>query len=173
MQTKPSRPAHRALNPFVQRHQADVMGILHAFDRLRFQGSLRYLYCQEIFEEYLSQAKVLYKDFKQYATGVTAAICARAEQLARSLKRPFAYLSSPSLSKEELAQDLVGQDRIREGLVAVLRCVEPCRTYKMRGNYRTKMLEPVWNGASACTCTSTCSTPAWACSTCACRPGFR
>jgi len=118
------------------------MGILHAFDRLRFQGSLRYLYCREIFEEYLSQAKVLYKDFKQYATGVTAAICARAEQLARSLKRPFAYLNSPSLSKEELAQDLVRQDRIREGLVAVLRCVEPCRTYKMRGNYQTKMLEP-------------------------------
>ena len=26
--------------------------------------------------------------------------------------------------------------------MAVFRCVEPCRTYKMRGNYQTKMLEP-------------------------------
>ena len=33
------------------------MGILHSFDRLRLQGSLRYLYCAKIFEEYLSQAK--------------------------------------------------------------------------------------------------------------------
>ena len=43
------------------------MGILHSFDRLRLQGSLRYLYCAEIFEEYLSKAKVLCKDFKQHA----------------------------------------------------------------------------------------------------------
>ena len=47
------------------------MGILHSFDRLRLQGSLRYLYCEEIFEEYLSKAKVLFKDFKKFATGLT------------------------------------------------------------------------------------------------------
>jgi hypothetical protein len=28
------------------------MGILHSFDRIRIQGSLRYLYCADIFEEY-------------------------------------------------------------------------------------------------------------------------
>jgi hypothetical protein len=29
------------------------MGILHALDRVRFQGSLRCLYHQELFREYL------------------------------------------------------------------------------------------------------------------------
>jgi hypothetical protein len=52
-------------NLFIEKHQKDVMGILHSFDRLRLQGSLRYLYCAKIFEEYLSKAKVLRKDFKQ------------------------------------------------------------------------------------------------------------
>src|SRR5688572_10471680 len=142
MQKKTSAPSHRVLNPFIEKHQKDVMGILRSFDRLRFQGSLRYLYCAEIFGEYLSKAKVLFKDFKTFATGLTAEVCQSAEQLARSLGRPFLYLASSALSKEEEAQKIAQRDGIKEGLVAVLRCVEPCRTYKMRGNYQTKMLEP-------------------------------
>jgi len=142
MQNKPSAPANHVLNPFIEKHRKDVMGILHSFDRLRLQGSLRYLYCTEIFEEYLSKAKVLFKDFKQFATGLTAEVCQSAEQLAQSLGRPFTYFGSSRTSKEEEAQKIAERDGIKEGLVAVLRCVEPCRTFKMRGNYQTKMLEP-------------------------------
>ena len=142
MKKNSSAPTHRVLNPFIERHQKDVMGILHSFDRLRLQGSLRYLYCRDVFEGYLNKAKVLCKDFKKFATGLTAEVCQSAEQLARSLKRPFTYLASSALSKEEEAQRICRQDKIKEGLVAVFRCVEPCRTYKMRGNYQTKLLEP-------------------------------
>jgi hypothetical protein len=142
MQKNSSAPTGRVLNPFIERHQKDVMGILHSFDRLRLQGSLRYLYCRDVFEEYLSKAKVLCKDFKKFATGLTAEVCQAAEQLAQTLGRPFTYLASSALSKEEEAQKIVLRDRVKEGLVAVFRCVEPCRTYKMRGNYQTKMLEP-------------------------------
>jgi hypothetical protein len=142
MQKKTSAPTNHVLNPFLEKHRKDVMGIIHCFDRLRFQGSLRYLYCRDIFEEYLSKAKVLFKDFKTFATGLTAEVCQNAEQLAQTLGRPFTYLSSSGLSKEEEAQEIVRRDGIKEGLVAVFRCVEPCRTYKMRGNYQTKMLEP-------------------------------
>ena len=142
MQNNPSAPAHPAGNPFLEKHQKDILGVLHAFDRLRLQGSLRYLYCAEIFETYLRQAKVLCKDFKQFAKGLTEAVCQSAARLAQSLQRPFTYVNSSALSKEELARDLAQRDHIQEGLVAVLNCVEPCRTYKMRGNYQTKLLEP-------------------------------
>lgn len=118
------------------------MGILHCFDRVRLQGSLRYLYCPEAFGKYLGQAKVLYKDFKQFATKLTAEVCQAAEHLARELGRPFTYLSSSGISKEKEAQSIVLRDHIQEGLVAIFRCVEPCRTFKMRGNYQSKMLEP-------------------------------
>ena len=80
--------------------------------------------------------------FKQFATGLTDEVCQGAERLAQSLKRPFTYLSSSTLSKEELARQIAERDGIKEGLVAIFRCVEPCRTYKMRGNYQTKKLEP-------------------------------
>jgi len=142
MQKKNTTPANHVPNLFIQKHQKDVMGILHSFDRLRLQGSLRYLYCTDVFKEYLSKAKVLYKDFKGFATGLTNEICQSAQSLAQSLKRPFIYLSSSAISKEEEARKLAQRNRIKEGLVAIFRCVEPCRTYKMRGNYQTKMLEP-------------------------------
>ena len=142
MQNKASTSTHRVPNPFIAKHQKDVMGILHCFDRLRLQGSLRYLYCSEIFVEYLNRAKVLFKDFKAFATGLTEEVCQGAQQLARSLGRPYVYFASSRTSKEEEAQRLAARDKVREGLVAVLSCVEPCRTYKMRGNYQTKMLEP-------------------------------
>ena len=113
MKNKASAPANRALNPFIERHRKDVMGILHSFDRLRFQGSLRYLYCAEIFEEYLSKAKVLFKDFKKFATGVTDEVCQNAEQLARSLGRPSLYFGSTTISKETAAQKIAQRDRIK------------------------------------------------------------
>src|SRR5205823_12242044 len=137
METKTTTPTDHVLNPFIEKHRKDVMGILHSFDRLRLQGSLRYLYCQHVFEMYLSRAKVLFKDFKKFATGLTAEVCQTAEQFAKSLGRPYRYLASSALSKEEEARDILRRDKIKEGLVAVFGCVEPCRTYQMRGNYQT------------------------------------
>lgn len=142
MKKERSARTHHVPNPFLEKHQKDVMGILHSFDRLLLQGSLRYLYCRDVFEEYLSKAKVLCKDFKGFATGLTAEVCQSAQELSQSLKRPFLYLSSSALSKQQEAQRICREDNIKEGLVAVFRCVEPCRTYKMKGNYQTKLLEP-------------------------------
>lgn len=139
---KTSAPANHAPNAFIAKHQKDVMGILHSLDRIRFQGSLRYLYSLEIFEEYLSKARVLFKDFKRYAEGITAQVCQTAQELAKSLGRPYQYLASSQISKEQQAQSLIQKEGLKEGLVALFSCVEPCRTYRMRGNYQTKMLEP-------------------------------
>lgn len=138
---KPATPTNPVLNPFIEKHQKDVSGILHCFDRLRLQGSLRYLYCKDIFEEYLSKAKVLFKDFKNYATGLTDKVCQDAKDLAKAQGRPYLYLNSSAISKEEKVRDIIRRDNIKEGLVAVLSCVEPCRTYRARGNPQTKMLE--------------------------------
>jgi hypothetical protein len=72
---------------------------------------------------------------------LTAEVCQDAAELARSLGRPFVYLSSPGIAKEEAAREIIRREKIQEGLVAVFRCVEPCRTYKAQGNHQTKMLD--------------------------------
>ena len=44
MQKNTSANSDGVLNPFVQKHQGDVMGVLRGFDRLRLAGTLRALY---------------------------------------------------------------------------------------------------------------------------------
>jgi hypothetical protein len=141
MKSKSPSATNRALNPFLQQHQDKVMGILHGLDRVRFQGSLRYLYRQEIFQQYLYELKVLWKDFKAFACGLTRRVHQSAVELAKAAGRPYRYLRSTNIAKEELIQDLLKQDPVREGLVAVLSCVEPCRTYRVYGNRKTQKLE--------------------------------
>lgn len=138
---KESSLASRAPNAFIAKHSEKVTGVLHCLDRVRFQGSLRALYQPEIFQHYLLELKVLWKDFKEFACGLTARVHQRAMDLAKASSRPYRYLPSSQISKEELIREIVLKDKIQEGLVAVLSCVEPCRTYKVYGNRQTKKLE--------------------------------
>src|SRR5688572_32285209 len=109
---------------FVERHKSDVIGVLHGWDRLRLQGTLRSLYYQPVMEEYLWQSKVLWKDFKRFATDLTGRVRGAAEKLAVGQRRPMIYLPSSRTRKEEVACQIQQRDKVRRGLIAVLSCVE-------------------------------------------------
>jgi hypothetical protein len=126
---------------FVQRYQSDVIGVLHGWDRLRLQGTLRSLYYAPVMEQYLRKAGVMWKDFKTFATTLTGRIRRAAEELAKQQQRPMIYLASSRASKEEEARQIQKRDRIKTGLIAIMSCVEPCRRWSMRGNQATKKLE--------------------------------
>ena len=128
-------------NPFIQRHQADVIGVLHGWDRLRLQGTLRSLYHPSVMEYYLQRAGVLWKDFKTFAVGLTDRIRQAAVALAEKHQRPVIYLPSSRTKKEQVALEVKERQRVRSGLVVVLSCVEPCRTWFARGNRATQKLE--------------------------------
>ena len=128
-------------HPFVQRHQADVIGVLHGWDRLRLQGTLRSLYHPPVMEYYLKKAGVLWKDFKTFATGLTDRLRQAAATLAIERHRPMIYLPSSRSDKEAAARQIQQRDGVRAGLVAVFSCVEPCRTWFARGNRATQKLE--------------------------------
>lgn len=126
---------------FVHAHQSDVIGVLHGFDRLRLQGTLRSLYHPEVMVYYLRRAGVLWKDFKTFATDLTDRVRQAAVQLAQTHQRPVIYLPGSSTSKEDVARQIAARDHLTSGLVAVLSCVEPCRTWFARGNRATQKLE--------------------------------
>src|SRR5438128_6027017 len=126
---------------FVGRHARDVIGVLHGWDRLRLQGTLRSLYYQPVMEEYLRQAGVLWKDFKTFATPLGARVRQAAVDLAARHHRPMIYLNSSRTRKEDEARKIQQRDKIELGLIAVFSCVEPCRTWFLRGNRMTRKLE--------------------------------
>lgn len=141
MQKKTSTTLDSVQNPFIQQHQADVIGTLHGFDRLRFSGTLRALYHPPVMEKYIQKTGFLMKDFKELVLQITGKIKAATQQIAERAQRPLVYLSSSQVRKEQYARDIAQRDNITSGLIAILSCVEPCRTYTVGGNRRTKMLE--------------------------------
>jgi hypothetical protein len=62
---------------------------------------------------------------------------------AEALRRPMKYPASAGESKEEVARGIAAREKIEEGLVGMLSCVEPCRTFEVYGNPEMRKLELV------------------------------
>src|SRR2546425_3657220 len=125
---------------FLTRHRDRITGSITGFDRILFRGSLRSICYREGMDIFLSSQRVLYKDFRTFVQKLSAGIKARAEQLAQQAGRPFVYLSSAQESKEEIARRIQRRDRVPEGLICVLSCVEPCQTFGIRRDREKKEL---------------------------------
>ena len=117
---------------FLQKFGGIVLGVLCGFDRLVFKGKLRQLYSPNGMNCYCSANHVLRKEFKAHAKEVTERVLqASLVDKAKSLGR-FRYLNSSQLSKEEVAREIAAEHSVKEGLVCVLQCVEPCWTFDLK-----------------------------------------
>ena len=87
------------------------------------------------------------KDFSRFAGGITNQAKQAMNQIAEKTNRPLIYLNSSQISKEEEAKKIATKDGIRDGLVAILTCVEPCMFYRVRGG-PTKQKNPFGFGTT-------------------------
>jgi len=92
-------------------------------------------------ESYLSVCHILLKDFAQLVQKTTEAVKARAKALAEKTGRPFVFIPSSRISKEEMARKIAARDRVTEGLICILNTVEPCYSFAVCGNRQTKKIE--------------------------------
>jgi hypothetical protein len=117
-----------------------VCGVLHGFDRLVFNGHLRQLCYTQGMDYFLWTNQVLLKDFETYAKERTAELIDGSLTEARRLARPSLYLESTKIDKEKEALRIAKRDKVKDGLICVLKCVEPGRTYEVRGDHEQKKL---------------------------------
>jgi hypothetical protein len=126
---------------FLQRFGPLVLGVLMGFDRYRFRGSKRKLCYAKGVMTYLSCTSVLLKTFKEsYARETTQRLCQAIEKPAEQAGL-YQFLNNSKVSKEETALAMAAQHGKREGLIAVLGCVEPCQNVQVRKNRHTQLLE--------------------------------
>ena len=137
------------MHKFLQRHEQDVIGMISGFDRVRLRGTLRFLANTNGMNAYLWQAKVLLKDFVDYAKAITEQIRQTSRTLAEAAGRPLIYVANSSLRKEEMVREIMARDAVKAGLICVLSCVEPCWSYEVRRNRDKKRLE-LHGGNSKC-----------------------
>jgi hypothetical protein len=120
------------MDKFLQRFGSKVSGVLSGFDRLRFRGSNRALCHSNGVLAFLCWAKVLLKNFGSFAQERTDTLCNAIERQAKELETPTIYLASSGADKEAVALAEAGKLDRKSGLIAVLGCVEPCRSVVVR-----------------------------------------
>lgn len=129
------------MNALVPNNAEHVIGVLSGWDRLVFRGTLRMLAYVAGMAAYLSRIGVLLKDFGDHAQAMTKQLIEASLQRAEAAGRPVKYLASSSIRKDEYARQIARQDGITEGLICVLECVEPCRSFEIYRNREKKILE--------------------------------
>jgi hypothetical protein len=130
-----------ASNAFIHKHASCIRGVLSGFDRLRLRGTLRQLYGPQAMEAYLNACHILIKDFGQLVERTTKAVKDKAKALAEKAGRPFLFVPSSQTSKEDLARKIAARDKITDGLIAILNCIEPCMSFQVVRNPPTKHIE--------------------------------
>ena len=129
------------MRSFLSKFAAVVRGVLHGFDRLFLCGTLRGLSHTKGLQHYLWAHRIPYKDFAAHSQEVTARLEEASLRQARRLGREIRYLNSAQHSKEDIARPIAARDRIKEGLICVLRSVDPCMSFQIHKNHQTRKLE--------------------------------
>ena len=140
---KSSFPHNLVPEEFSSKFDSLIKAVLGGWDRLRLCGTLRPLFTPRWMNIYLCAAKVLLKDYGKHALALTERVCQRARQIAQGAGRPYLYVASAQTSKEALIEQIARRDCVREGLIAVLRAVEPCVAISVRADAQKKRLSPV------------------------------
>jgi len=128
-----------AMNRFLQQYNKSIRGVLSCFDRILFKGYLP-LTRPEIMENLLDRKGLLIKDFGKFVRRQSDRIYEYAEAIAQQTGRPMIYLQGNE-RKEDLVQKIIRDDGVQDGLVCVLKVVEPCSSFKMvPGQHRPRLV---------------------------------
>jgi hypothetical protein len=120
------------MKSFLRRFAGVVLGVLSGLDRLVLRGKLCPLYAPEGMNIYLGANKVLRKDFDAHTHRVTQEVL-KASWVERAKEtKQFRYLGSSTIDKDEVARGFADRHQVREGLVCVLQCVEPCWSFALQ-----------------------------------------
>lgn len=131
------------MNQFTRKHQNEISGVLSGFDRIVFRGWLRALSYPDGMMHYLWANQVRLVEFGQHVQQVSARVKEAVRGQAATSGRPEHYLASAEEDKEELARAIATRDGIDEGLVCLLSCVEPCRSFEIYRNRELHRLQLV------------------------------
>lgn len=116
---------------FLEKYGSSVKGTLSGFDRLVFRGTLRALSYVGGVVGYLLRKDVRFIDYGEFVKGQTDLLTAASLREAVRCERPIRYLPSSRIDKNRVARQIAEADPVGEGLICVLKSVEPCYTYEL------------------------------------------
>lgn len=131
------------MNAFILKYQDKIKAVLQGWDRLIIKGTLRYLQFSKGIQVFLDRHGVLLKNFGDYAHETTEKLIEASLKKALQQGRPNLYLPSSQIDKKKTAQKIMEKDHIHQGLICVLRALEPCRAIDIKKDHPTHQLIPI------------------------------
>jgi hypothetical protein len=116
---------------FTQKFAASIVAILGCHDRVIFKGHLPFRGDAHLNAWVDRVLNIRRKDFLPWVERLSASLVEHAKDLAAAAGAPYRYLQGWH-RKETLIRDQLQCRPITEGLVAVLCCLETCRTVKLQ-----------------------------------------
>jgi hypothetical protein len=129
------------MQKFIAKFGSLIKGVISGADRLVLRGSLRSIQYGFGMMGYLWHKQVPLTGFGKHAEQLTKQIKVASLAEAGRLQRPVQYLTSSKVDKKTLAEQIAIRDGVKDGLICVLSCVEPCLSFEVGPNAEKKKLE--------------------------------
>jgi hypothetical protein len=131
------------MKEFIANYGKRIVGVLSGWDRLVLRGSLRKISYVGGMLGYLWAKQIRLCEFRGHVKEMSERLKQASVAAAERSGRPVQYLASSSTNKEEVAREIAQRDGIKQGLICVLSCVEPCWSYDVYRNGKSQKLELV------------------------------
>ena len=131
------------MQEFIAKYREKLQGVISGFDRLVFRGTLRAISYAAGMNAYLCRKKVWLGDFAEHVEAVSERLKQSSLAQAGRLGRQVVYLASSQVDKDAVARQICAREKISQGPVCVITCVEPCSSFEVYRNRLTKKLELV------------------------------
>lgn len=118
------------MEKFLARYRPLVSSVLSGFDRLVFRGTLLALVRKGGMQIFLHRAGVRLLEFKDFVHATSKQLEQASLADAERDQRPIRYLAASSTDKEATARRLLAEFPIEQGLICVLRVIEPCMSFQ-------------------------------------------
>jgi hypothetical protein len=119
------------MNPFVERHQGDISGVLSCFDRVVISGTLPAIAHAGAMTGLLGYLGIRVFDYTQWAEPLREALRANAERLAREAGLTIEFIRRhKAFRKEDRIQAILATRGAHPGLVHVFAAMESCTAYR-------------------------------------------
>ena len=119
------------MNPFVQRHQEKIAGVLTCFDRVVITGTLPEICHAEALARYLSQRNVLLRDYAHWAEPFRDELRTHAEEVAAEAGLTIEFIRRhDAFRKEARIKAILAERGEHPGLVHVFSAMEACPSFR-------------------------------------------
>src|SRR5205823_11210679 len=126
VQNSPDPKGRDAMHEFTAKYADQIQGVLSGFDRLVFRGSLRKIAYPFGMQGYLWANQVPMTKFGAHVNEISGRVKEAALRCVQEAGRTVQYLQSSKDNKEAIARAIARREKITEGPVCALTCVEPC-----------------------------------------------